>query len=80
MLKRVAPTGLHRLAAPWGPVASSERFGQPGSAFAPPWPAIAFAAGRTTIPYIRALKRRAGIETFTVILLDPRVGARTPPI
>lgn len=75
ILKHVAPTGIYRLAAPWGPVASSERFGQSGSAFAPRWPAIAFAAGRTTIPYIRALKRRAGDATFTVILLDPRVGA-----
>ncbi len=74
-LKRVKPSGVYRLAAPWGPVASSERFGQSGSTFAPPWPAIAFAAGRTTIPYIRALKRRAGVETFTVILLDPRVGS-----
>ena len=40
----------------------------------PPWPAFAFATGRTTIPYIRALRRRAGLQTYTVILMDPKTG------
>lgn len=73
-IKRVAPRGLAKALAPWGPVSAREKFGQAGSQFAPPWPAIAFATGRLTTPYIRALKRLAGEETFTVILLDPKTG------
>ncbi len=76
-IKRVKTGGLYRLAAPWGPVPLSERFGEPGSAFAPPWPAMALATGRLTTPYIRALKRKAGLATFTVILLNPRTNARS---
>lgn len=72
VIKRVAPKGICKLAAPWGPVARSERFGQLGSQFAPPWPTLALATGRTTIPYLRALKRHAGLQTMTVILMDPR--------
>jgi mitochondrial fission protein ELM1 len=76
-VKRVSPTGLFKLAAPWGPVAPSARFGKARSAFSPPWPDIALATGRLTTPYIRALKRKAGLRTFTVILLDPKVSAAT---
>lgn len=71
-IKRVHPTGLWRALAPWGPVAPGEGFGRPGSSFAPPWPELAIAAGRATIPYLRALRRRAGIKTFTVVLMDPK--------
>ena len=35
-MKRVEPRGIWRFGAPWAPVAPSERFGQPGSQFAPP--------------------------------------------
>lgn len=73
-VKRVAPGGVFKWMAPWGPVSPRERFGQPGTAFGPPWPALAFATGRTTIPYLRALRRRAGFATYTVILMDPRTG------
>jgi mitochondrial fission protein ELM1 len=76
-VKRVAPSGLWKFLAPWAPVAPRERFGAPGTPFAPPWPAVALAAGRTATPYIRALKRKAGLETFTVILMDPRTGPGT---
>jgi hypothetical protein len=76
-MKRVEPRGVWALAAPWGPVAPSERLGQLGSLFAPPWPDIAIATGRASIPYIRALKRLAGAETFTVVLQDPKTGAGT---
>lgn len=75
--KRVAPSGVWRALAPWVPVAPRERFGEPGSLFAPPWPQIALAAGRTTTPYIRALKKKAGLKTYTVILMDPRTGPAT---
>jgi hypothetical protein len=58
-------------------VAPRERFGAPGTLFAPPWPQVALAAGRTTTPYIRALKKKAGLKTYTVILMDPRTGPST---
>lgn len=70
--KRVSPTGIYRITAPWGPVNPKERLGQPGSEFAPPWPQVAISTGRASIPYIRALKRKAGAAIFTVILQDPR--------
>lgn len=76
-IKRVEPRGFWRWAAPFVPVAPREAFAAPGSPFAPPWPTVAIAVGRTTIPYLRALRRRAGVATFTVVLDDPRTGAGT---
>jgi mitochondrial fission protein ELM1 len=73
-MKRVAPRGVFRLLAPYTPVDPRDRFGTSASLFAPPWPDIAIAIGRQTIPYIRAIRRAAGQRTFTVILLDPKVG------
>lgn len=75
--KRVAPSGIWKTLAPWGPVAPRERFAEPGTAFAPPWPQYAFAAGRTTTPYIRALKKKAGLKIYTVIMMDPKTGPGT---
>lgn len=75
-VKHVAPKGVFRLMAPYGPVPPAERFGTEGSAFAPPWPAIAIAVGRTAIPYLKALKRRAGLSVYTIVLLDPRTSNR----
>lgn len=75
--KHVRPRALWRLAAPWGPVDPAERFGEPGGRWSPPWPRIALATGRLSIPYIRALRRHAGIATFTVVLQDPKTGPRT---
>lgn len=72
-VKRVAPRGVRKLLSPWAGVARNERFGEPGSRFSPPWPAIAVAIGRTTTPYIRQLKWTAGRKVFTVILQDPKV-------
>lgn len=72
--KIVTPTGLARIVAPWGPVARRDRFGADGSQFAPPWPIVAIATGRAAIPYIRALKKKAGARTFTVVLQDPKTG------
>ena len=76
-LKPVAPRGIFKLAAPWGPTDRRDRFGADGSAFAPPWPAVAIATGRLSIPYIRALRRRAGLATYTIVLQDPKTSART---
>ncbi len=79
-MKRVDPKGLWRLASPWGPVAPAERFGQPGSRFAPPWPDVAIALGRGSVPYMRALRRRAQGRTFTVVLQDPKTGIDTADV
>ena len=76
-MKHVSPSGVWRVVAPWGPVAPSERFGTEGSAFAPPWPAVAIATGRASIPYIRRLRRLAGAATFTIVLQDPKTGPNT---
>lgn len=74
---RVEPQGVYRVMAPWGPVDRREQFGAPGSRFAPPWPRVAIATGRASIPYIRAIKKQAGPQTFTVVLQDPKSGPAT---
>lgn len=76
-VKPVSPRGIWKTLAPWGPVEPSERFGTSSSQFRPPWPDFAVAIGRVTIPYIRKLKALAGLGTYTIILLDPKVSART---
>ena len=76
-MKQVDPSGIWRILAPWGPVNPAAKLGQPGSAFAPPWPAIAIATGRASIPYIRAIKKLAGPQTYTVVLQDPKSGPGT---
>ena len=75
--KTVSPHGIWRMMAPWGPVAPGERFGQPGAMFSPPWPDVAIAVGRASIPYIRALRRLTGEACFTIVLQDPRSGPDT---
>ena len=74
---RVTPRGLWRLLAPWGPPQPSDRVGREGSELGPPWPDIALATGRLSIPYLRAVRRLAGPEMFTVVLQDPRTGPKT---
>lgn len=73
----VAPRGLWRTLSPWLGVSPSEKLGRPGGLFEAPWPALAMATGRASIPYIRALKRLAGHNTFTLVLQDPRSGPKT---
>ncbi|MEZ5815746.1 MAG: mitochondrial fission ELM1 family protein [Hyphomicrobiaceae bacterium] len=75
-LKEVAPKGLWRFSAPYGPLDPRDGIG-PGKLLSPPWPDIAIATGRLSIPYIRALRRQAGVATFTVVLQDPKTGPRT---
>jgi mitochondrial fission protein ELM1 len=76
-IKLIEPAGIWRCLSPWGPVSPSEHFGSPQSQFRPPWPDFAIAAGRLTTPYIRAIKRSAGLGTYTIILLDPKVSLST---
>lgn len=77
-MKHVSPTGLWRIAAPWGPPDPKARLGKPDSAlFAPPWPAVCIATGRSSIPYVRALRRKSGHKTYCIVLQDPKTGANT---
>jgi uncharacterized protein len=76
-VKEISPSGLWKALAPWGPVAPAERFGSPEGRFHPPWPEFAIGAGRLTTPYLRRLKQLAGLATYTIILLDPKVALRT---
>lgn len=66
--RRVAPTGLARLLAPWGPAPRD-------FACTPPFPDIAIGVGRLAMPALRRLHRLAGTRTFTVALQDPRTPA-----
>jgi len=75
--KEVHPKSLWGVLSPWGPVGPSERLGQPGSEFAPPWPDVVIATGRASIPYVRAIRRKAGPRTYTIVLQDPKTGANT---
>ena len=72
-MKHVAPTGVHRFLSPWLPPAGGERIGT-GGLLSAPWPDIVLATGRLSIPYLRAVRRRAGAGTYTVILQDPKTG------
>lgn len=74
-IKTVSPRQPWSVLAPYGPISPWERFGRAGAQFAPPWPEIAIATGRQSIPYLRALRRNAGASTFTVVLQNPKAGA-----
>lgn len=73
----VRPRGLWRVTAPWGPPDPRDGLGVAGGPLGPPWPDVAIATGRLSIPYIRALRRRAGRHVFTVVLQDPKTGPKT---
>ncbi len=75
--KPVSPSGIWLYASPWGPVSPKDRFGRPGTPFAPPWPKVVIATGRAAIPYLRKIRKMAGPETFTLVLQDPKTGPRT---
>lgn len=73
-IRRIRPRAFFALAMPYGPIDPREREGQVGSPLSPPFPTIAIASGRRTVPYLRRLKQLAGRQTLTVFLKDPRTG------
>lgn len=73
-LRRVAPRALYACLAPFGPVDPSEAPGRAGSPIAAPYPDIAIAAGRRTLPYLREVKRASRGRTFTVYINAPATG------
>jgi uncharacterized protein len=72
-VKPIQPGWLQQKFSPYVGVARAEKFGEPESTFAPPWPDFAISAGRLAAPYIRAIRRRARLRTYTIILQDPKV-------
>ena len=69
--------------APWSWV--MPRFGlidpreaplRPGSPIAPPFPDLVIASGRRAVSYLARVKRDSFGRTFTVLLKDPRTGAK----
>ena len=71
-LRVVSPRPFFARLSPYGPLDPQDRPGRPGSLFAGPSPDIVIACGRITVPYMRAVKRMAGDDVFTVFLQDPR--------
>src|SRR5271154_2623680 len=67
-LRHVAPRKLYAWAMPFGPIDPREAANAPMSPLAPPFPALALAAGRRSVPYLRTLKRLSHGATFTVFL------------
>ena len=65
-IRKTSPRAFFKALAPWGPADPSDK------SIEPPWPDIAIASARETVPALRALKRRAGKQTFCVFLGDPR--------
>ena len=76
-LKTVDLRGLGKVIAPWGTVDRTRHFTGPDAPFAPPWPEVAIATGRASIPYLRTLRQLAGPACFTVVLQDPKSGRDT---
>ena len=72
-MRHVRPRKLFHLLAPWGPADPRDRGAAETAALRKPYPDIALASGRETVPYLRALKRLSGGKTFCVYLGDPRV-------
>lgn len=74
-IQRVAPRGPFDWLAPFGPADP-----QDAAAWAAPFPDIALAAGRRTIPALRRLKSLSRGKTFTVYLNKPASGLRTADV
>jgi mitochondrial fission protein ELM1 len=75
VLKPIRTSGFFSSLSPFGPIDPRDAPDRPGSPIAPPFPDIAIASGRKTVPYLRRLRAASAGKTFTVFLEDPRVGA-----
>jgi hypothetical protein len=73
-IRRVRPRPPFSWLMPWGPIDPRERPGAHNSPLAPPFPDIAIASGRRSVPYLRFAKHASGGRTYTVFLKDPRTG------
>lgn len=66
--------------SPYGPPPPKDWPSRPTSPIAPPYPDIAIASGRRTVPYLRAVKRHSGGRTFTVFSKDPYRGQKAADV
>lgn len=78
--KLVTPRAPWSWLAPYGPPDWRDRPRRFGSPIAPPYPDIAIASGRRTVPYLRAVKAGSGDRTFTVFSKDPYRGRKTADV
>ena len=76
----IAPRAPWSWFTPWGPVDPREAPGRAGSPVASPFPDVVLAAGRRTVPYLRAVKRASGRRSFTVFVKDPYTGVGTADV
>jgi uncharacterized protein len=72
--KTVKPRRVFTWLMPYGPIDPADAPTKPGSPIAPPFPDIAIASGRRSLPYLRAVKKASGGRTLTIYLKDPRTG------
>ena len=79
-LRPVQPRLLFAALAPFGPIDPRDAPQRRAALLSPPFPDIALAAGRITVPYLRRVKRASQRRTFTVFLQDPRSGRGTADV
>ena len=73
-MRRVNARPFFEFFAPWGPIDPRDNPNNPLSPLHGTPPDIVLSSGRTTVPYLRAIKKLSLGRTFTVFLQDPRVG------
>lgn len=73
-VKKVSPRKPFSWFMPRGPIDPADAPTKLDSPITPPYPDVAVASGRRSIPYLRAVKKLSGGKTLTVCLKDPRVG------
>lgn len=76
-IRRISPRKPYTWLMPWGPIDPKDGSDSPNSPLAPPYPDIAIATGRRTVPYIRKIRNVSEGVTMTVFLKDPRTGTNT---
>ncbi len=76
----VTPRAPWTWTAPYGPPDWRDWPERRGSPIAPPFPDIAIASGRRTVPYLRTVKRASKGRTFTVFSKDPYRGRKTADV
>ncbi len=76
-IRRIAPRRPYVWLMPRGPIDPAEAPDKPGSPLRPPFPDILIASGRRAVAYVRAVKAASRGRTYTVILKDPRTGAKS---
>lgn len=75
--KHITLSGPWRWMAPWGPVPPMQVPGRSKSLFNPPWPDMFLATGRMSIPFMQAVRKATNNRIFSVILQDPKTGAKS---